>query len=716
MTTVTQPRHFRTLAPLRYVHLLSILLLLACTSAGAAAASQATHINLTARHAPNHAIWVGSLDLAYATQGWGTTHAGKSVGGHPIRLGNKIYPHGIGTHANGEIDIDLRGGAKRFLADVGVDQEAGHRGSVRFIVDVDGKQVVKTPVLRGGDKPRRIELNLTGAREMRLIVTDAGDGNTWDHADWAGAMLILNPSKNARPFTLRPPRTKPIIAIGSPAAPAIHGPRVVGSTPGRPFLFRIPATGQGVLHFQADNLPAGLRLNADTGIIRGSLKADGVFVVDLTVRSAIGQTQRKLIIVGGRHMLALTPPMGWNSWNVWATHVNAQRVLAAAKAMVRSGLAAHGYQFVNIDDGWPKGRNTHGQIVANKKFSNMKALGRSIHSMGLKFGIYSSPGPTTCAGYTGSYQHELQDAKTWASWGVDYLKYDWCSYGIVFTQRMAAWRKAHPHATSAQRQAERIKQYQHPYAVMRTALDHVDRDIVYSLCQYGMGDVWKWGNSPTIRANLWRTTGDIGDTWASMTANGFSQSPLHTFAGPGHWNDPDMLVVGQLGWFGHPHPTQLTPNEQLTHISLWSMLSAPLLIGCDMTQLRPFTRAILMNDEVLALDQDPLGIEAWRVQKKGETEVWKKPLWDGTTAVALFNRGPIKTKITVAWSTLKLRGPQPVRNLWRHENLGVYDKNFSAMVPAHGVVLVKIGRPMPTDKAIHQLVRRYRHMISRPDN
>ncbi len=225
---------------------------------------------------------------------------------------------------------------------------------------------------------------------------------------------------------------------------------------------------------------------------------------------------------------------------------------------------------------------------------------------------------------------------------------------------------------------------------MRGALDKSDRDIVYSLCQYGMGDVWKWGAE--VGGNCWRTTGDISDSWGSMSTIGFSQNGHEKYAGPGHWNDPDMLVVGKVGW-GSPHPTHLTPDEQVTHITLWSLLSAPLLIGCDMSQLDPFTTALLSNDEVLAVDQDPLGKPAGRKAKNGSLEVWARPLSDGTTAVGLFNRGGAPAEVTARWADIGVKGEQPVRDLWRQRDLGNVSDSFKVMVPRHGAVLVKIGKP-----------------------
>ncbi len=361
--------------------------------------------------------------------------------------------------------------------------------------------------------------------------------------------------------------------------------------------------------------------------------------------------------------------MGWNSWNCWAGAVSDEKVRAAADWMVASGLAAHGFQYVNIDDCWEGSRDAKGEIRTNKKFPDMKALAEYVHAKGLKLGIYSSPGPKTCAGFEASWKHEQQDADTYAKWGVDYLKYDWCSYGeIVRNPDLAGFKK--------------------PYQVMRTALDECHRDIVFSLCQYGMGDVWKWGAE--VGGNCWRTTGDITDSWSSMSGIGFGQAGHERYAGPGHWNDPDMLVVGKVGWGPSLHRTKLRPNEQITHISLWSLLSAPLLIGCDMSQIDKFTLALLTNDEVLDVNQDPLGRQAGRIARDGAREVWARPLSDGTMAVGLFNRGMEPETVKVNWSELKLNGPQTVRDLWLQCDVGEFAESYQATVSPHGTVLVKV--------------------------
>ncbi len=631
---------------------------------------------LRAAEPPANGLWLDTLDLSTIQQGWGGPHAGRSVDNNPLTLKGVTYPHGIGTHAISEFRVNLKGAAEKFLSLVGVDDERAGAGSVTFEVWVDGRKAAESGVMRGGDSPKLLSADLKGAKRLTLRVGDAGDGFENDHADWAGAMLLLAPGATARPVAETAPVEPPRMVIPPPdPRPAIHGPRIVGATPGRPFLFLIPATGEGPLTYAARNLPAGLKLDSHTGILSGALEQPGTTIVELTVRGPRGTARRKLTIVGGDHKLALTPPMGWNSWNVWAGAVDAEKVRAAADAMVKSGLAAHGFQYVNIDDTWEAGRDAHGEIQTNEKFPNMKALADYVHSKGLKLGIYSSPGPKTCGGYEGSYQHEEQDAKTYAKWGIDYLKYDWCSYGGIA-------------------QDNSLAELQKPYRVMRDALDKADRDIVYSLCQYGMGNVWEWGAQ--VGGNCWRTTGDINDSWGSLYGIYTSQDGHEKYAGPGHWNDPDMLVVGRVGW-GSPHPSHLTPNEQLLHISMWCLFSSPLLIGCDMSRLDNFTLALLSNDEALEINQDPLGKPAGRRSRNGMLEVWARPLWDGTTAVGLLNNGTEPAVVTANWEDLGLHGRQPVRDLWLHKNVGTAEGKYSVQVPAHGAVLVKIGRPKKTD-------------------
>lgn len=617
-------------------------------------------------------VWLESLDLGLMTQGFGTSRAGHSVDNNPLTLGGVVYPHGVGTHAQSELIVDLKGAATKFTSMVGVDDEKkGSKGSVVFQVYVDGKKAADTGIIHAGDAPKLLSVDLTGAKRMTLRVGDANDGIDSDHADWAGAMIQLVPGSTIRPVSATVPVEPPrLIMLAPDPQTAIHGPRIYGSTPGHPFLFLIPATGQGPLTYTAKNLPAGLTVDTHTGIITGSLRRAGRTRVDVTVSGPRGKASRALTIVGGPRTLSLTPPMGWNSWNSWAGNVDDPKVRASADAMIRSGLAAHGFQFVNIDDTWEAGRDANGVIQSNKKFPSMKGLADYVHSLGLKVGLYSSPGPTTCAGFTASYQHELQDAQTYADWGYDYLKYDWCSYGGIAT-------------------GEGLDRLEKPYVTMGKALGMVNRDIVYSLCQYGMGDVWKWGTS--VDGNCWRTTGDINDSWGSLYGIYSSQNGHEKYITPGHWNDPDMLVVGQVGW-GNPHPSHLTPNEQILHISMWCMLASPLLIGCDMSKLDPFTLALLTNDEALDINQDPLGKPAGRVATDGSGEVWSRPLFDGTTAVGLLNNGTEPITVTAKWADLGLKGRQPVRDLWLHKDVGSVDRAYAVTVPAHGAVMLKIGK------------------------
>jgi alpha-galactosidase len=562
---------------------------------------------------------------------------------------------------------------------VGVDDGAGKRASVDFEVWGDDRLLASTPVLRAGDAPRLLTADLRGVRVLQLITDDGQDTSNDDDADWGGAMLVMRPGETEppRPYA-HPPEPDPEIWMGSDGPePRIHGPVITGATPGRPFLYRVPATGAPPLAFAARNLPAGLALDPATGIITGALRDSGRTEVELTVRNAAGRSARRLTIVGGADALALTPPMGWNSWNAWGTSVDAAKVRAAADWMVRSGLAAHGFQYVNIDDGWEGKRDSAGVLQPNEKFPDMKGLADYVHGLGLKLGIYSSPGPTTCGGFAGSYQHELTDARTWAAWGIDLLKHDYCSY-----------ERLHPGFDLATLQG--------PYLVMRDALAQVDRDVVYSVGNYGYGEAWTWAER--VGGHLWRTTGDLTDTWSNLESVGFRQAGREKHARPGAWNDTDMLVVGSVGWGPDLHPTRLTKNEQVLHLTLWAMQAAPLLVGADLSRLDPFTTALLTNDEVLDVDLDPLGRAGGRVWKAGKLEVWARPLADGTTAVALFNRGLRPAPVTARWADVGVRGRQPVRDLWRRRDLGAFAGGFTATVPRHGAVLLKVGRPRAGDR------------------
>jgi len=355
--------------------------------------------------------------------------------------------------------------------------------------------------------------------------------------------------------------------------------------------------------------------------------------------------------------VAATPPMGWNSWNHFACKVTAADVRGAADAIATNGMKEAGYIYVNIDDCWQGTRDAQGRIRANEKFGDIKTLAEFVHGRGLKIGIYSSPGPKTCAGYEGSYQHEEQDARTYAEWGIDYLKYDWCSASRVYS----------------------LDQMPEIYEKMHRALLRTGRPIVFSLCQYGWNRVWHWG--PAVGGNLWRTTDDISDDYVRMAWIGFSQAGLESFAGPGHWNDPDMLEIGNGG---------MKRDEYITHMTLWCLLAAPLLTGNDLTKVTPEDLAILLNKEAIAVDQDPKGVQGHRVSAEGPLEVWAKPLADGGIAVGLFNQGGTPNPVTVHLADLGIHGAAEVRDLWQHKDLGEFRGEFTAQVPVHGAVLIKV--------------------------
>ncbi len=364
---------------------------------------------------------------------------------------------------------------------------------------------------------------------------------------------------------------------------------------------------------------------------------------------------------------APTPPMGWNSWNHFGHRVTDKTIRDTADMMVASGMRDAGYIYVNIDDTWEGTRDAEGHIHPNDKFPDMKALADYVHSKGLKLGIYSSPGAKTCAGFEGSLGHEEMDAQDFAKWGIDYLKYDLCSYTKELREQAG---------TDPEKSAEVM---QHVYTKMHDALAATGRPIVLSMCQYGWQAVWRWGAKSG--GNLWRTTGDIQDNYLSMSNIGFSQAGLSPFAGPGHWNDPDMLEIGNGG---------MKPMEYRTHMSLWAILAAPLLAGNDLSNMTDETRSILLNKEVIAIDQDKAGHQGDRIMTEGPLEVWMKPLADGSKAIAVFNRWTMPLTLDVPLAKLGFRdAPVNLRDVWEHQDLPAAHGTYHADVAPHGVIMLR---------------------------
>ncbi|MBP1638672.1 MAG: Alpha-galactosidase [Bacteroidetes bacterium] len=646
-------------------------------------------------------VWLDQLDLSVATQGHGTPGSNKSVDGKTLTIAGKTFDRGFGTHAESSLLIQLDGKAIAFTAQVGIDDEvAGRQPAVEFIINGDGQKLWSSGVMRLGDAAKSCLVQLAGIQKLELVVTDGGNGNYYDHADWADAKFETTGVTTFK--TYNPVASEPYILTPQPSAkPRINSAKVFGVRPGSPFQYFVAATGDRPMSFSASGLPKGLKIDQQTGIISGSLSKAGTYEVILGAKNAKGKAEKKLRIVCGDR-IALTPPMGWNSWNCFANEVSADKVKRAADAMVKSGLINHGWTYVNVDDFWENNRDSKdqslrgkfrdeaGNIVSNSRFVDMKDLADYVHSLGLKIGLYSSPGPWTCGGCAGSYGYEKQDAESYAKWGFDYLKYDWCSYGNVIN----GLPNNDPSKVSSlsYKGGNELNTAIKPFKIMGEYLRQQPRDIVFSVCQYGMSDVWKWGDS--VNGNCWRTTNDITDTWVSVKNIALDQDKSAAYAKPGNWNDPDMLVVGTVGW-GNPHKSKLKPDEQYLHISLWSLFSAPLLIGCDMEKLDDFTLNLLTNDEVIEINQDPLGKQATCVQTIGDLRIYVKELEDGSRAVGFCNFGLDRMEFSYKdFEKIGLNGRFQVRDLWRQTNISEIETKSGELllkVPAHGVVLYKFS-------------------------
>jgi alpha-galactosidase len=472
--------------------------------------------------------------------------------------------------------------------------------------------------------------------------------------------------------------------------PQINGAKVFGVRPGHPVLYTVAASGTRPMVFIASNLPTGLKLDSKTGQLSGSVSKAGIYMINLTAKNALGVANSKLKLIVGEG-IALTPPMGWNSWNIYASKLTQELVLANAKAMAGSGLINHGWTYLNIDDVWQgkRGGEFHGILPNSTTFPDMQSLVDAIHKLGLKAGIYSTPWIESYAHHIGgsadnaeglftktavntprnkdnkpyaigNYVFVDNDVKQFNKWGFDYLKYDWNPNRLPETKRMF------------------------------DALRNGSRDVVYSLSN---STPFASIDELAKVSNAWRTGGDIRDTWKSLQPRLFSQDKWAPYESPGHWNDPDMMVVGWVGWGKGPYPTHLTPDEQYTHMSAWCLMSVPLLLGCDLTKLDAFTLSLLTNDEVIAVNQDPLGKQATVISKQGDTGILAKDMANGSKAAGLFNPGDTGTKsIVLSWKDLGINGKYIVRDLWRQKDLGVFDNEFKADVVQHGVLMVGLRK------------------------
>jgi alpha-galactosidase len=644
-------------------------------------------------------VWLDQLDLSTATQGYGVPMENKSIDGKPLTIAGKTFERGFGSHSESSLTILLEGKATLFTAQVGIDDEvSGHQPAAEFIVYGDNQKLWASGIMHLGDAARPCSVKLDGVKKLELVVTDGGNGNYYDHVDWVDAKFETTGVTTFKTYS--PIATEPYILTPAPKAePKITGAKVFGVRPGSPFQFLITATGNRPMTFSASDLPKGLKINTQSGLITGKLSKAGTYLITLEAKNAKGRAVRKFRVECGDR-IALTPPMGWNSWNCFANEVSADKVKRAADAMVKSGLINHGWTYINIDDFWENNRDSKdqsirgkfrdeaGNIVPNSRFVDMKGLADYVHGLGLKIGLYSSPGPWTCGGCAGSYNYEKLDAESYAKWGFDYLKYDWCSYGNVIN----GLPNNDPTKVSSlsYQGGKELDIAMKPYKVMGEFIRQQHRDIVYSLCQYGMSDVWKWGDS--VNGNCWRTTNDITDTWASVKSIALAQDEAAAWSKPGNWNDADMLVVGHVGW-GNTHPSKLKPDEQYLHISLWSLFAAPLLIGCDMEKLDDFTLNLLTNDEVIEINQDPLGKQATCLQTIGELRIYVKELEDGSKAVGFCNLGIDKVELSYkGFEKLGFSGQLNVHDVWRQKDVSTIETKTGELllkVPAHGVALYK---------------------------
>lgn len=652
-------------------------------------------------------IYLDQMDLSEMTSGWRSPIVKQAITENPLSINGEEFTNGVGTHATSTFLIDLKGDAKTFTAYVGVDDASDTPASIQFFVLGDGEILWESQVMKIGMEAELCEVSLKRIQKLGLLVTDAGDGISHDHANWADARITYTGSS---PFPAVQQTEEPyILTPAAPDKPRINGPSIIGARPGAPVLYRIPATGKKPVDFSISNLPAGLNYQAGSRIITGKIARAGDYTFKITAKNEWGIDSMDLTIRVG-DTLALTPHMGWNSWYIHYDRVSDAIMREAADQMIASGMAEYGYQYVNIDDCWmikvdsddPEiggpVRDEKGKLLTNKRFPDMNAMTDYIHEKGLKAGTYISPGPRTCAGYAGSYEYETLDAKTFADWGFDFLKYDWCSYGQV------------------QPPNDR-EDYIAPYDLMWKELKKQDRDIVLNLCQYGMDQVWEWGGNV---GNSWRTTGDLGLNSAGSMPGfygiGRSNADHWQYAKPGNWNDPDYILIGWVGaahGMGEGVPTDLMPSEQYAYMSMWSLMAAPLIFSGDMAKLDAFTLNVLCNHEVIAVNQDVLGKQGEIIREGNDEMIMVKELADGSKAVGLFHvtdnsgspsgyfdwGGDAPQKIKVTAEELGIQGPFQARDLWRQKDLGEFDSFIELEVPWHGAQMLRISTNQPSTQS-----------------
>jgi alpha-galactosidase len=637
-------------------------------------------------------VWLDDINIKSFSEGIPAVVAKANQAGGFIKIGGFHYERGVGAQSRGVLSFFLDGNAVEFSAEAGIDDITNSGGTATFYVIGDRKILFESGSIKAGDAAKKINVNLRGVKRLGLLVKPNHE-TTKIYSDWANACFVM--TGDHKPEAIPNTDEKYILTPAPAKTPKINSPKIFGATPGNPFLFSIVATGKRPIYFDADHLPEGLSINYSTGIITGKVNQRGTYLVTLKAKNELGETSKELKIKIG-DTIALTPPIGWNGWNSWARNIDKEKVISSANAMVNKGLSNHGWTYINIDDAWQGQRGgKFNAIQPNEKFPDFDKMIEHVHSLGLKIGLYSTPWISSYAGYPGGssdfstgiypdsirknkrayryigrYRFEKNDALQMAAWGIDYLKYD--------------WRLEVP---SAER--------------MSIALKQSGRDIVYSLSNsapFAYAKDWK------RIANAWRTGPDIRDSWTSLYLSAFTLDNWAPYGGPGHWNDPDMLIVGNVSTGTALHPTRLTPDEQYCHVSLFALLSAPLMIGCPIEQLDSFTLNLLSNDEILEIDQDPLGQSARLLLDEDGVQVWVKLMEDGSYAIGLFNIdgfgktpqsyfrwGDEKARpFTFDFKKVGLKGKWRLRDVWRQKDLGEFDGSFATKINHHGVMMIRM--------------------------
>ncbi len=637
-------------------------------------------------------VWLDELNLPGFNEAIPSAQAKMSTSGDSIQLLGKRFQHGVGVQSTSILYFLMEGKAKQFTATIGVDDKSAKELAVEFFVIGDKKILFQSGTMKLGDAPKQVSVSLDGIQRLGLLVLPKEEMQR-SHTNWANAQFVM--LGNSLPKNIPNSDEKYILTPPVAKAPRINSPKVFGARPGNPFLFTVVATGEAPIQYSVSNLPKGLSIDSKTGIITGVLNSKASYAVTMKASNKYGKAEKPLLIKIG-DTISLTPPIGWNGWNSWAREIDKEKVVASAKAMVSMGLSSHGWTYINIDDAWQGQRGgKYNALQANEKFPDFKKMIDEIHGMGLKLGVYSTPWISSYAGYpggssnfengiypdsvrankrayryTGKYRFEKEDARQMAEWGVDYLKYDW---------------RIDVKAAEA----------------MSVAIRNAGRDIIYSLSNSApFSNVQDW-----VRlAEAWRTGPDIRDSWQSLYVSAFTLDKWGPYGGPGHWNDPDMMILGNVTTGAKLHPTRLTADEQYSHVSLFSLLAAPLLIGCPIEQLDPFTLNLLTNDEVIEIDQDPLGKSARLVLEENDVQVWLKPLEDGAYALGMFNINGFKKtpqsyfrwgdeqpkQYELDLSKLGLKGKWLVRDVWKQKNLGSFQTTIQNSIRHHGVVMLKL--------------------------